>query len=477
MHTHSVGWVNFLICLLVLGTKSDGWGQIITTVAGGGLGEEGPATQALLYDPVGVFVDGAGTLYIADNGHHRIRRVDGATGLITTVAGTGEYGFSGDGGPATQARLALPQGVFVDRAGNLYIADGVNFRVRRVDAVTGLITTVAGTGECGFSGDGGPATQALLCGPTGVFVDGSGHLYIADRWNNSIRRVDGATGIITTVAGTGEHSGDLAFNPSGDGGPATQARLAWPKGVFVDLDGHLYIADEFNIRRVDGATGIITTVAGVKFDFSGDGGPAAQAGLASPHGVFVDGSGHLYIADTYNHRIRRVDGATGIITTVAGTGEGDFDSGSFSGDGGPASQAGLATPHGVFVDGSGTLYIVDTGNDRIRKVIFTTTAVAEPMNPDQAATAFTLAQNYPNPFNPHTRIGYHIAQAGPVSLTIYNLLGQRLRVLVLQPQPTGFYQVVWDGTDATGREVADGVFVYRLASPQGVLAKRMLRLK
>ena len=504
---------------------------VITTVAGNGepgfLGDGGPATQARLSYPLGLFVDGAGDLYIADTGNRRIRRVDATTGVITTVAGHGEFDFSGDGGGATQARLSYPEGVFVDGAGDLYIADTLNARIRRVDATTGVITTVAGNGEFGFSGDGGPATQAGFY-PKGLFVDGAGDLYIADYGNHRIRRVDATTGVITTVAGHGEDdfSGDGGPAPqarlarpsgvfvdgvgdlfiadsgnarirrvdattgvittvagngegrfSGDGGPATQAGLS-PYGVFVDRAGDLFIADNARIRRVDAATGVITTVAGNgEHDFSGDGGPAPQAGLSYPSCVFVDGAGDLFIADSgNNHRIRRVDATTGVITTVAGNGEQGF-----SGDGGPATQARLAHPSGVFVDEAGSLYIADTFNYRIRRVDATTgvitAVVSDRLKQDQTATTFTLAPNYPNPFNPHTRIRYQLAQAGPVSLTIYNLLGQRLRVLVQQLQAAGSYEVSWDGKDATGHEVAAGLYVYRLAGSQGVLTRNMMRLK
>ena len=361
MNAHRIGWMNILLaCAVLLGTNSGGWGQIITTIAGGGVGDGGPAIQARLVGPSGLFVDGSGSLYIADSGNHRIRRVDATTGVITTVAGNGEDDFSGDGGPATQARLACPSGLFVDGSGSLFIADTCNHRIRRVDATTGIITTVAGNGEQGFSGDGGPATQARLTFPSGLFVDGAGDLFIADAWNARIRKVDATTGIITTVAGNGEQG----F--SGDGEPATQAGLFMPRGLFVDGAGDLYIADAWNarIRNVDATTGIITTVAGNgEDDFSGDGEPATQAGLASPSGVFVDGSGSLYIVDTGNHRIRRVNAATGVITTVAGNGERGF-----SGDGGLATQAGLFTPRGLFVDGAGDLYIADGGNGRIRRV-------------------------------------------------------------------------------------------------------------
>ena len=343
--------------------KVDSTGTI-TTIAGTGErrfgGDGGPAIQAQLDEPTGVVVDGAGNLYIADLANHRIRKVD-STGTITTIAGTGERGFGGDGGPATQAHLNYPYGGAVDGAGNLYIADLTNHRIRKVDS-TGTITTFAGTGERGFGGDGGPAIQAQLDAPSGVAVDEAGNLYIADWSNARIRKVDG-TGTITTIAGTGERG----FG--GDGGPATQAQLDDPTGVAVDGAGTLYIADQYNhrIRRVD-STGTITTIAGTgELGFGGDGGPAIKAQLDDPTGVAVDGAGTLYIADQYNHRIRRVD-STGTITTIAGTGERGF-----SGDSGPATQAQLDDPTGVAVDGAGTLYIADASNHRIRLLTPTAT--------------------------------------------------------------------------------------------------------
>ena len=203
------------------------------------LGDNGPATDARLATPTGVAVDGAGNLYIADSRNHRIRKVD-SSGTITTIAGTGELGFGGDGGPATDARLAFPTDVAVDGAGNLHIADSRNHRIRKVDS-SGTITTIAGTGELGFGGDGGPATDARLAFPTDVAVNGAGNLYIADSRNHRIRKVD-SSGTITTIAGSGEPG----F--SGDGGPATDARLARPNGVAVDDAGNVYIADTDNHR-------------------------------------------------------------------------------------------------------------------------------------------------------------------------------------------------------------------------------------
>ena len=291
-------------------------------------GDSGPAIRARLAFPDGVAVDGSGNLYIADRDNHRIRRVDGA-GIITTIAGTGERGYGGDGGLAVEARLNNPTGLAVDGTGALYIADRGNDQVRRVDP-TGTITTVAGTGERGFGGDGGPAVEARLNNPEGVAVDGSGSLYIADSGNRRVRRVD-TSGTLSTVAG----NGGRGFG--GEGGPAVRASLNHPAGVAVDGSGNLYIAEsgENMIHRVDG-TGTITTIAGTgESGFSGDGGPAAMAGLDFPQRVAVDGAGNLYIADTYNHRIRRVD-ASGTITTVAGTGERGL-----GGDGGPAAAAQL----------------------------------------------------------------------------------------------------------------------------------------
>ena len=333
-------------------------GGTITTVAGTGedafSGDGGPAVQAQLDDPPGVTADGSGNLYIADQGNNRIRKVDSA-GTITTIAGGERWSRDlGDGGPAVQAHLYEPTGVAVDGSGNLYIADPGNGRIRKVDSV-GTITTVAGRGGVGFSGDGGPAVEARLRDPTGVAVDGSGNLYIADPGNDRIRKVDSA-GTITTIAGTGEDG----FG--GDGGPAAQAHLSYPYGVAVDGKGNVYIADSNNrrIRKVDSA-GTITTIAGTGEDgFGGDGGPAAQAQLHDPYGVAVDGKGNVYIADSNNHRIRKVDSA-GTITTIAGTGEV-----AFGGDGGPALQAQLHDPYGVAVDEKGNVYIADSKHDRIR---------------------------------------------------------------------------------------------------------------
>ena len=336
---------------------------IISTFAGTGRsgfsGDGGPAVQAQLNYPAGLAVDASGNLYVADRRNQRVRRID-AAGVITTFAGTGEEGFSGDGGPAAQARLDRPAAVAVDASGNVYVADAGNRRVRRIDAA-GVITTFAGTGERGFSGDGGPAAQAQLSLPQGVAADASGNVYVADPGNHRVRRIDTA-GMITTFAGTGEEG----F--SGDGGPATQAALSYPASVAADGVGNVYITgyESSRVRRIDTA-GVISTFAGTGEEgFSGDGGPAVQAQFNAGHDGFLsvatDASGNVYIADSENHRVRRIDTA-GMISTFAGTGEPGF-----SGDGGPAAQAQLIYPAGVAADESGNLYVADVGNHRVRRI-------------------------------------------------------------------------------------------------------------
>ncbi len=347
----------------------------IETVAGNGApgysGDGGPAAAAQIDNSYGVAADGAGNLYIADTSNHRIRKVDASTGNISTIAGTGTGGYGGDGGLATAAQLDNPYGVTPDASGNLHIADTLNHRIRKVDASTGNISTIAGTGTGGYGGDGGLATAAQLNYPSGAALDASGNLYIADTFNDRIRKVDTA-GMITTVAGTGTN-GD-----SGDGGPATAAQLNQPSGVAVDGAGNLYIADAPNhrIRKVD-AAGVITTIAGTgSGGFSGDGGAATAARLNQPASVALDGSGNIYIADWFNHRVRKVD-AAGVITTIAGTG-----SGGFSGDGGAATAARLNQPASVALDGSGSLYISDRVNQRVRKVIFPPPPAPAPAGPE-----------------------------------------------------------------------------------------------
>jgi sugar lactone lactonase YvrE len=334
----------------------------ISTVAGNGTagysGDNGLATAANLSVPEAVAVDSAGNIYIADTFNCVIRRVAASTGYISTVAGNGTRGYSGDGGTATIAELYMPTGVAVDTAGNIYFAD--NQRIRKVTASTGIITTVAGSGIQGYSGDGGPATRAELNWPWAVAVDAAGNIYFTDTDNQRIRKVAVSTGIITTVAGTG------TAGYSGDGGPATSANLNSPFGIAVDAAGNIYIADYFNnrVRKVTASTGDISTVAGNGTQgFSGDGATATSAEMYYPTSVAVDTVGNLYIADDVNDRIRKVTASTGIIQTLAGTG-----STGYSGDGGLATGGELFWPYGVALDTAGNIYIADKDNNRIRAV-------------------------------------------------------------------------------------------------------------
>ena len=329
----------------------------IYTIAGnsgrGFSGDGAAATNATLFYPTGVAVDGSSNVYIADYSNHRIRKVS-TSGIITTIAGNGTGGFGGDGVVATTTGLNFPSSVAVDGSGNVYIADQSNNRIRKV-STSGIITTIAGNGTSGYSGDGGAATASKLSGPSGVVVDISGNVFIADQSNNRIRKVS-TSGFISTVAGNG------TSGYSGDGGAATASNLSGPSGVAVDGSGNLYIADQSNnrIRKVS-TSGIITTVAGNGTSGYGfDGGVATSATVNSPSGVAVDGSGNVYITDQNYSRIRYVS-TSGVISTIAGIG-----STGYSGDGGVATAAMLYYPTGGGVDGNGNVYIADQLNMVVR---------------------------------------------------------------------------------------------------------------
>ncbi len=340
----------------------------IKTVAGNGEGsyngDGGAAAGAELYDPTSVAVDAAGDLFIADSNNNVVRKVNASTGLITTVAGNGAWGYGGDGAAATSAQVDDPMGIAVDAAGNIYIADSGNNVVRKIDPA-GTITTIAGDFAlgAGYSGDGSAATAGQLDAPTGLAVDGD-FLFIADTGNNVVRRVDLSTGIITTVAGNDA----LGSGYSGDGQAATGAQLDAPTGIAVNASGDLYIADSGNnvVREVN-TSGTITTVAGnyaLGSGYSGDGHAATAAQLNVPNSVAVDAAGNLYIADSGNNVVRRVD-ASGTITTFAGS---YGLSPGYSGDGGPATECQLYFPTAVAVDGLGNVFVADSVNNVVRKV-------------------------------------------------------------------------------------------------------------
>ncbi len=339
----------------------------ITTFAGTGQsgysGDGGPATQARFSQPFLCAPDVRGGLFVADALNHCIRYIDGK-GICTTVVGTGQKGYTGDGGQAIKATLNEPYAIVLDEQQNLYIVDRLNAAIRRVEARTGVITTLAGTGAKGFAGDGGPATQAQFREPNDCFLDGQGGLLVADVADWRIRRIDLCTGTISTFAGVGKPADRKLARSSGDGGPALKAVLAGARAVCVDGKGNVYICErEGNVVRKVDSSGIITTVAGTGAKgYSGDGAAPLQATLNGPKGLRCDLAGNLLIADCENHAIRKVDFDQQKITTIAGGRKGS------GGDNGPAVHAELNRPHGCIMDKEGTLIICDSENYRVRKV-------------------------------------------------------------------------------------------------------------
>ena len=359
-------------CLLQITKAQTG---IIFTVAGDGLngytGDSGLATSCTFNFPCAVAVNPAGEIYISDRDNHVIRKVD-VHGTIATFAGNGFPGYYGDNGQAIDAEFAAAYGLALDRAGNLYVADEA---IRKIDISTGIITSIAGNGSTD-PGDGGPATQAITENVHQIAFDAAGNLYITDGRHFSIRKVD-TFGIITTVAGNGTQG------CSGDGGAATSAQLNMPQGVAVDAAGNIFIADFMsnNIRKVDAGTHNISTIcgdpAGRDGGYSGDGGPARLATLMGPDGLVFDTSGNLYINDNMNSAVRKIS-TTGIITTVAGHMENggprvDLDAV-------PATSDFLKGPMGITFDNRGNLYIAEADNEKVRRVTFTETAVRSVAN-------------------------------------------------------------------------------------------------
>jgi sugar lactone lactonase YvrE len=336
----------------------------ISNIAGnnviGSDGDGGAATSANLYQPSGIAVDSSGNIFIADTQNNTVRKVTTATGVISNYAGTGLPDYGGDGSAATGARLRNPYGLAFDASENLYIADSLNHRIRKIIKTTGVISTIAGDGAIGSGGDGGPATSASLQSPAGLAFDTSGNLYIADQGNHKIRKVD-TSGNITTIAGNG------ASGYGSDGVQATATTLYNPTGVAIDSSNNLYIADSSNhrIRKVVLSTGVITTFAGIGVQGStGDGAAATSARLKTPKDVKIDSFGNLLIADQFNHKIRMVNASTGFISSVVGTG-----SASYSGNGGYSINATLNLPVAIAIGSSNTLYIADFYNNVIRKAI------------------------------------------------------------------------------------------------------------
>ncbi|MFN8637556.1 MAG: hypothetical protein U0893_27195 [Chloroflexota bacterium] len=317
-------------------------------------------SDSQIENPFGVAIGPDGTLYFCDLGNSRIRRLDLGTKQMTTLAGNGVKGYAGDGGPATDAAMNMPHELCFDPDGNIYVVERDSQAVRKIDRASGTISTVAGTGEPGFSGDGGPATQAQLEQPHSIAFDGQGDLLICDIRNHRIRRLNVSTGVIDTYAGTGDRE------PTPDGAPLAGTPLNGPRTIVVGTDGSLYLAlREGNaIYRIDPAGQRIYHLAGTgQQGYSGDDGPAREATLAGPKGLAYDPNGILYVADTENHAIRAIDLDTGIISTVLGTGE--------RGDGPETSPLAckLSRPHGLWVDAQGRLYVADSEAHRIRLLV------------------------------------------------------------------------------------------------------------
>jgi hypothetical protein len=365
-HTIESRIMRYLIVLLAAACFIGPAGaEKIETIAGRGQpgyeGDGGQAKAALLNQPFHCDVDKNGNLYVADALNHCIRKVALRSGTIETVAGCGKKGYSGDAGPALKAKMNEPYAVVVDVNGDLYIVDRLNAVIRKVEKATGTITTVAGTGKKAYGGDGGPGTRAGMVEPNDCCLDGKGGLLIADVGDGRIRRLDLKSGRIAAFAGIGKPRTKMARLHKGDGGPAVRAVIVGARAVCVDGRGSTYICErEGNaIRKVD-AKGIIETIAGT--GAAGHGGDARKATFRGPKGVRCDRAGNVYVVDTENHAIRKIDVRTGIVTTVAGGRKGS------GGDGGEATKAGLNRPHGCFIDGRGCLYIADSENHRVRKV-------------------------------------------------------------------------------------------------------------
>ena len=384
---------------------------IITTIAGNGTmgytGNGGYATQAELHYPVGIFIDSNAYIYIADAGNNCIRKIN-TTGIITTIAGNGIAGYSGDGGQATNAELSDTPGIAFDAAGNLYITDAYNNVIRKVNT-QGIINTVVGNGTQGYSGDGGQAINAELWAPGQIAFDTLGNLFFSDIFNNIIRKVN-TTGIISTVVGNG------TAGYSGDGGIATSAELNQPGGIVFDKFNNLYIACGNAVRKVNISTGIISTIAGTGTQgYSGDGGQATAAELYAPDFITLDNLGNLYISDAGNSVIRKVNVSTGIITTIAGNGTQGY-----SGDGGPPLAAEFNGQAGLAFDTHNNLYVSDDSNQRIRKISNASSAGIE-----QYAVGSGQVGVYPNPANTSLTLTLSKGE-GIAGVYMYDVLGNEV---------------------------------------------------
>ncbi len=399
----------------VLGFVVNTEAQTITTIAGTGVagfnGDSSYATAARIYGPVGVAVDGAGNSYFADYYNQRIRKINSA-GTISTIAGTGTAGYSGDNGLAVDAQLNNPMGVAVDIYGNVYVADKGNHRVRMINT-NGIITTLAGANTFGYTGDNGPASAATLYAPTGVAVDHQGNVYIADRSNNAVRKIS-TDGMITTIAGTGAQG----FN--GDDWPSsTLATLYTPSSVAVDKIGNVYIADQNNnrIRKVDTFGKISTVMGNGVAGYTADGVAAAHSQIYAPSSVAVDKWGNVYISDELNYMIRKMNINSGQMVTIAGS----HGVRGFNGDTGLAINALIGDCKGLAVDDAGNIYLSDWRNNRVNYITSTVTAV---MNVNAGLQSLAI---YPNPNNGSVTVNVASVNSGKVNIVITNVVGEKIK--------------------------------------------------
>ena len=405
----------FLPGLFMLAFAVNTNAQTISTIGGTGIpgfsGDGSAASAAEIFGPAGVAVDGAGNSYFADYYNQRVRKIS-SSGSITTIAGNGTAGFSGDGGPAVDAQLNYPMGVAADAYGNVYIADRYNNRVRKVDA-SGTITTVAGTGASSYTGDNGPATAAKLAGPFGVAADIAGNIFIADRSNQVIRKVD-ANGTITTIAGTGAAGYNTNDWPS-----ATLADLYNPSSVAVDNMGNVYIADHDNnlVRKVDTFKKITTVLGTGIAGFGPDGAVATSCKINSPSSVAVDHWGNIYVSDEFNYTIRKVDANSNSVVTIAGI-QGERG---YNGDTGLAAHAMIGDCKGLAVDNNGNIYFSDWRNDVVNYITSTVTAVK---TLDNSAMGLTT---YPNPNNGTFTVNVTSANTFDVTFVVTDILGKKIK--------------------------------------------------
>ena len=427
--------------------------QIITTIAGNGTngysGDGGQATLAEIGGSGGnVLFDHAGNIYFCDQNNVRIRKVN-TSGVISTFAGNGVTGFSGDGGLATAAEFSENTVITFDSSQNMYVVDFGNNRIRKINT-SGIINTFAGNGNQSYGGDGGPATAAALNWPCCAITDDTGNVYIADSWNNIIRKVN-TSGTITLYAG------NVMQGFSGDGGPALQAEMNKPFRIAFDKQWNMYVADAFNnvIREIN-ISGTITTVAGnTAQGFYGDGLQATNAELSSPYGVCVDDTGNIYIADTQNNRVRKVN-TSGIISTIAGNG-----TASYSGDGGTATAAELDYPTGLDINYKGNLFIDDYYNSRVRKITLNT------LEGTDAIADKSEMQIYPNPSKGVFTFEMKNEKVGMKNVEVYNTLGEEVYsqpvicnsqfVIDLSNQPNGVY--LYRVTTNNGESIGEGKLV------------------